>query len=108
MLGGGSEEDYHKILPLLQHQKNVTRKKVYFSAGHLEELPFDTYIALPVEERKIPVLLECFDYAKQNRKVVIEDHQRELADLTAEVFPHKLLELIIYAYPKFSDDAINQ
>ena len=87
-------------------------KKAAFIAGRLEEPAFDVYMALPDEEKKDPekiktALLQSFDNAKRNREVALEDltHRRRLGEEKSEVFAHKILELVNYAYPKFSDEA---
>ena len=71
-------------------------------------------MALPDDEKKDPekikaALLKSFDNAKRNREVALEDltHRRRLSDERVEVFAHKILELVKYAYPKFTDEAKN-
>ena len=87
-------------------------KKAAFIAGRLEESAFDVYMALSEDDKKDPekikkTLTDTFDNAKRNREVALEEltHRKRLQDEKAEVFAHKVLELVKYAYPKFADDA---
>ena len=87
-------------------------KKAAFIAGRLEEPAFDVYMALSDADKKDPekikeALINTFDNAKRNREVALEEltHRKRLQNEKAEVFAHKVLELVKYAYPKFTDDA---
>ena len=87
-------------------------KKAAFIAGRLEEAAFDVYMALSDEAKKDPeqvkkALTDTFDNAKRNREVALEKltHRKRLPEEKAEVFAHKVLELVKYAYPKFADEA---
>ena len=85
-------------------------KKAAFIAGRLEEPAFDVYMALSSEDKKDPekiktALVNGFDNAKRNREVAIDElkHRMRLKDEKAEVFAHKIQELVKNAYPKFDD-----
>ena len=87
-------------------------KKAAFIAGRLEEPAFDVYMALSEDDKKDPekiktALKNTFDNAKQNREVAIEElrHRMRLKDEKAEVFAHKIQELVKHAYPKFDDQS---
>ena len=89
-------------------------KKAAFIAGRLDEPAFDIYMGLSAADQKDPekikaALLSSFDHAKRNREVAIEQlrHRIRLPDEKEEIFAHKILELVKYAYPKFDDDAKN-
>ena len=69
-------------------------------------------MGLSAEDQKDPAkikeaLIKSFDHAKRNREVAIEElmHRKRLPDEKVEVFSHKILELVKYAYPKFGDEA---
>ena len=109
-------EDVKKFITKCDLHCNIKaydgEKKAAFIAGRLEEPAFDVYMALPEDDKKDPekiktALLDSFDNAKRNREVALEEltHRRRLGDERAEVFAHKILDLVKYAYPKFSDDA---
>ena len=92
----------------------VGEKKSAFIAGRLEEPAFDVYMALSDDDKKDPekiktALIECFDNAIRNREVAFEEltHRKRLDDEKAEVFAHKIQDLVKYAYPKFEQDAKN-
>ena len=111
-------EDVNKFTTKCDLHCNLTgydgEKKAAFIAGRLEEPAFDVYMALTDEDKKDPekikaALVESFDNAKRNREVAFEEltHRRRLDDEKAEVFAHKILELLKYAYPKFTQNARN-
>ena len=85
-------------------------KKAAFIAGRLEEPAFDVYMALTADDKKDPekiktALINSFDNSKRNREVAIEElrHRTRSKDEKAEVFAHKIQELVKNAYPKFDD-----
>ena len=89
-------------------------KKAAFIAGRLDEHAFDVYMALSDDDKKDPekikaALVEGFDDAKRNREVAFEElsHRKRLDGEKAEVYAHKILELLKYAYPKFTQNARN-
>ncbi len=58
--------------------------------------------------RKIKsALVECFDYAKRNLEVAFEEltHRKRLDDEKVEVYAHKTIDLVKYAYPKFDQES---
>ena len=85
-------------------------KKAAFIAGRLEEPAFDVYMTLSNADKKDPekiktALVNGFDNAKRNREVAIDElkHRMRLKDEKAEVFAHKIQELVKNAYPKFDE-----
>ena len=79
-------------------------------SSSLAEPAFDVYMALSAEDQKDPekiktALVGSFDTSKRNREVAIEKlkHRKRNADEEAEVFAHKIQELVKKAYPKFDD-----